>query len=301
MSSVFTGVIFKALKATLEEIADDKTDGYENNLDLTQFCEVKTMEDNYETDQEYGGPGLASEVEEGAEIPAGAIREGATTNYRARKFGLRLIVSEEAIEDNKYERVINAAKRLKRAMYKTADIDAASIFVRAENTSYVGGDGKPLASSTHTLPHGGTFSNTMSTPFSPSRMALIQVTSSIKKYPGHDGVTEGYNPTKIVCPTEQWALWEGILGTDKVPESNNNEINVVKRLRLGLATLKFWDNTTTNWAVQTDCDYGINFRWKRKPRNRSWVENSQELMNYSISARWDRGWTDPRSIHFVGA
>lgn len=297
--TVFTGVIFKALKATLENVVDDKTDGAE--FDFRKWCEEKSMADNYEDDQEYGGPGLAAEVPEGEEIPMGTIREGAPTRYQSRKFALRLVVSEEAIEDSKYDRVINAAKRLKRAMYKTADIDATTMLVRATDTAYVGGDGQPLASASHTLPHGGTFSNLMATPMTPSRAAVIQLVSQAKKLPGHDGITEGYELKKILCPTEQWAVWAGILGSAQVPESNNNEINVVKGLGLSVVPLKFWDNTTTNWAAQTDAENGLNFRWRRKPRNRSWVENSQELMSYAISARWSRGWTEPRSIMFVNA
>lgn len=302
MSSVFTGNIYHSLKATLSAIVDDKSDGYESGMDFPGWCEVKGMEDNFEDDQEMGGPGLAVEVPEGDEIPAGTIREGATTRYLARKFGLRLVVSEEAIEDTKYDQVISAAKRLKRALYKTADIDATSMLVRATSSSYPGGDGVALASSSHSLPGGGTYSNVMATPMSPSRMALIQATSQIKKLPGHDGITEGYMPVKVVHPTEQWAVWQGILETEKVPESNNNEVNVVnKSLNVKSVPLKFWDNTTTNWAVITDAENGIQFRWRRKPRNRTWVENSQELMSYAISARWARGWSDARNILFVDA
>lgn len=299
--TVFTGVIFKALKATLDTIVDDKTDGYESNLDFKQWCDEKSMSDNYEDDQEYGGPGLAAEVPEGEEIPVGTIREGAPTRYQSRKFALRLVVSEEALEDNKYDRVINAAKRLKRALFKTADIDATTMLVRATDPAFVGGDGQPLASTAHTLPHGGTFSNMMAVPFTPSRAAVIQLVSQAKKLPGHDGITEGYELKKILCPTEQWAVWDGLLQSDKVPESNANEINVVKKLGLSVVTLKFWDNTTTNWAALTDADNGPNFRWRRRARNRSWVENSQELMSYAISARWSRGWTETRSIMFVNA
>ena len=299
--TVFTGVIFRAMKATLDTVVDDKTDGYESNLDFKQWCDEKSMSDNYEDDQEYGGPGLAAEVPEGEEIPVGTIREGAPTRYQSRKFALRLVVSEEALEDNKYDRVINAAKRLKRALFKTADIDATTMLVRATDPTVVGGDGQPLASASHTLPHGGTFSNLMAVPMTPSRAAVIQLVSQAKKLPGHDGVTEGYELRKILAPTEQWAVWDGLLMSDKVPESNANEINVVKRLNLSVVTLKYWDNTTTNWAATTDAENGPNFRWRRKARNRSWVETSQELMSYAISARWSRGWTDARALMFVNA
>ena len=36
-------------------------------------------------------------------------------------------------------------------------MDAALMLVRATNTGYPGGDTLPLASASHTLPHGGTF------------------------------------------------------------------------------------------------------------------------------------------------
>ncbi len=300
--AAFTGTIFHAMKATIDTIIDDKTDGVESKLDFPKFMTVKGMSDNYEDDLETGGPGLAAEVAEGEEIPSGEIREGTLTRYRARKYGLRLIVSEEAVEDNKYDRVINMAGRLKRAIYKTADIDATNILVRATSTAYPGGDGLPLASASHTLPAGGTFSNLMATPMTPSRMAVIIATSQIRKYPGHDGVTEGFMPEKIVYPVEQWAAWDGILGSKNAPEPGAfNEINVANRLNLTGVPLKFWDNTTTNYAFITDCENGLNWRWRRKPRSRSWVENSQEMMQYSISARWARGWSDPRCVLFVDA
>jgi len=260
------------------------------------------MEDNYEDDLETGGPGLAAEKPEGSEIETGTIREGILTRYTARTFGLKLIITEEAIEDRKYPKVINAARRLKRAMWKTIDIDATNMLVRATNTAYTGGDNVPLASATHSLPSGGTFSNIMATPMSPSRAAVIIATSAIRKYPGHDGITEGYAPKTVVCPTEQWAVWEGLIKSTHAPEAGQfNEINVVNTLGITVVPNQYWSNTTTNWGMITDADNGLNFRYRRRPRSKSWVDNDQGLMKYGIDARWSRGWSDARTIFFVNA
>ena len=300
---IFTTTVVNSLKETLEEIIDDTTDGLESGAVYKRYMREQGMDDAWEDDLEMGGPGLASEMNEGEDVPTGAIREGYTTRYIARKFGLRLNITEEAIEDSKYPQVLKGARRLKRSMNKTIEIDCASILARAFNTSYIGGDGKPLCSSTHTLPHGGTFSNVMATPMSPSRIAVTIATSQIRKYPGHDGITEGAEPKKIVCPTEQWAVWAGIVGSEKAPEPGAfNEINVVKsELGLDVVPVKYWSNTTTNWMIFTDADGGPNLRWRRRPRSRSWVENSNEVMCYLISARWARGWSDPRSVYGVEA
>lgn len=296
MSTVFTGTIANTLKATLETIVDDKLDNIDKNALMHQWLDVKGMEDNWEDDLESGGPGLASEKPEGAEMSTGTIREGYITRYNARTFALKLIISEEAMEDKKYPAILKAARRLKRAMWKTADIDATNMLVRGFNTSFTGGDGQPLWSNAHTLPNGGTFSNVMATPLSPSRAAVIVATSQIRKYPGHDGITEGYEPRVVVCPTEQWATWEGLIGSKMDPTAGAfNEINVVNQtLNLRAVPNKYWSNTTTNWAMLTDAEDGLNFRWRRRPASRDWIDEDQMLLKYGISARWARGWSDPR-------
>ncbi len=300
-ASVFTGIVASSLKETLDEIVDDPTDGYERDAVFKKWCEVTTMKDAWEEDLEMGGPGLASEMYEGQEIPTGTLREGYPTRYIARKFGLRMLVTEEAIEDVKYDRVINAGRRLKRSMWKTVDIDATNMLVRAFNSSYVGGDGQPLCSTAHTLPNGGTFSNVAATPMSPSRASFIIARSQAMKLPGHDGTIEGTDIRAVLCPVEQWAVWEGLMNSDKVPESGNNEINVAKRHKIEVIPIKYWTNTTTNYIFLTDVDNGLQLRWRRRPRSRTWNENAVEVAEYAITARWARGWTDPRAVIGVQA
>lgn len=303
-TSVFTSAVAHSLKRTLANIIDDKTDGYESNLVMKRWLTQSSMEDAFEDDLEMSGLGLAQEVPEGSELPSAVLREGYVTRYIARKFGLKVIVTEEAMEDCKYEQVIQAARRLKRAMWKTVDIDATNLLVRAFNSSYTGADGVCLGNASHTLATGGTFSNIMATPMSPSRAAWIVATTAIRKMVGHDGIIEGYEPEKIVCPLEQWATWAGIVGSERAPEPGAfNEINVANTTMDSdsVVPIKYWTNTTTNWGMTTDAENGLNLRWRKKPRSRTWVNNDQESMSYGISARWTRGWSDPRAFYGVNA
>lgn len=302
-ATVFTSSIANSLKETLEEIVDDDSDGAQDNMVMPRFLTEGKMGDNFVDDLEYGGPGLAPEKPEGTEMQAGTVKEGYLTRYLARTFALKLIVTEEALEDAKYPKAINAAKRLKRALYKTVDIDATNILVRMFSSSYVGGDGVALSSTAHTLPQGGTFSNQMATPQSPSRAALIVATTQMRKFPGHDGITEGYEPAAVVCPVDQWAAWEVILRSSHAPEPGEfNAINVIQStLDIDLITNKYWTNTTTNWCVKTNADNGLKWLWRRKPKSNTWVDNDQQLMKYAISARWARGWSDPRAVLCVNA
>ncbi len=299
--TVFTSTVAHTLKRTLSGIVDDKTDGIEGGMLYKKWAKQVEMEDAYEDDLEMGGPGLASEKPEGSEIALGTMREGFITRYWARTFALKLIITEEAMEDCKYKEAIDMAKRLKRSMAKTLDIDMTALLMRAFNSSYVGGDGVSLASASHTLPHGGTFSNTLATPFSPSRMAVIAATSQMRKFPGHDGITEGVEPKTIVCPVEQWAVWKGIIGSEYAPEAGEfNEINVVNQdLNLKVVPIKYWTNSSTNWGIITDAENGLQCRMRRAMAGRAWVDNDNMVMKHAQSARWARGWSDARG--FLGS
>lgn len=300
--TIFSSTIFNSFKETLDSIVDDRLGENESALVCKKWMKVGSMDEAYVDDLEMGGPGLAAETDEGEEITVGTIREGFLKRYIPRKFALKLIVTDEAMEDNKYPETLRLAKRLDRAIYKTFDIDMTSILIRATNTSYVGGDGVPLASAAHTMPGGGTFSNTLSVPMAPSALALATVRSLVMKLPGHDGITEGYDIKKCVFPTEQWAVWKQILGSEKSPEAGNfAAINAVYDLDIKPVPVKYWNNTTTNWGVITDVDNGIQAKWRRKPKSNSWVENDNETMKYSVSARWASGWSDARGFFFSNA
>lgn len=302
MPTLTTSTAFKTLKATLDNIITDKSDGYEAGMVCTKYFASGSMDDNYVDDLENGGPGLATEKTEGQALDVGSLYEGALTRYIARKFGLILQITEELDEDGKYnDKYVDAARRLKRAVYKTLEVDCANVLNRAANAAYTGGDGLSLANASHTIPgNAGTFSNTLATPFSPSRAALIVVMQNVKLLPGHDGVVEGYDLDTLVSPVAQMGAWQGILGSDKVPESPNNETNIIYKIAK-YVPVSYWSGSTTNWGVTTDVPGGLKLKWRRKPKSRTWYDEATEIMNYGISARWARGWSDPRGFYFSNA
>ncbi len=302
MSALTTAWAFKTLKNTLDSIITDKNSEGAGDLACTKYMTEESMSDNYVDDLENGGPGLLSERSEGQALEVGTLYEGALTRYISRKFGGILAITEELDEDGKYnDKYIDAARRLKRALYKTLEVDCANVLNRATNTGYTGGDGLSLANSAHTIPGGGTFSNTLATPLGPSRAALITVVQNVMLLPGHDGVTEGYKVKAVVHPVAQWGAWKGILGSEKVPESANNEPNVVYGMGIKQIPVPFWSASTTNWLVLTDVMDGLKLKWRRKPKSRTWYDEDVEIIKHGLSARWARGWSDPRGVYFSNA
>lgn len=296
--TVTTSTIAHTLKRTLETIVDDKTDGMESDLVLKAWCDEDDMDDAFYDDLETGGPGLASEKIEAQEMTLGTIKEGALTRYMARTFAMKMSISQEAIEDTKYSRALQGARRIKRAIYKTADYDATFMLIRAFNSSYVGGDSQPLGSASHTLPQGGTFSNVFATNMSPSVQAVSVARSAVGKMLGHDGLIQGYELDKVVFPLEQQTVWEEILGSKMRPDAGNfAAINVAnQKMDIKPVPVKYWSTTTTNYGFITSAENGLKWYWRIKPEGRSWVDNDQTTVKFAARARWARGWSDARGF-----
>jgi hypothetical protein len=301
---VSTSAVFATLQATLSEVIQDKTDGIEGKLAFTKYLDMGTMKGAFVDDAEFAGPLLVHEKPEGSAMDHSVIKQGALTRYMARTFAQQIDFTREVVDDCKYDQVLQAGRLQKRAIYITADIDAALMLVRATTAGYVGGDGQVLASASHTLPHGGTFSNIMATAMSPSRMAFNIAATTLKKQVGHDGNIAPLEPTKVLCPVEQIYTWEEIVLSPKAPEAGQfNAINTVNKHYgdIEIVPIPYWNTTATNWALKTDAENGICWKWHTRPETNTWKDNSGVILCHSIYARWSRGWTDPRGIYFVNA
>lgn len=302
MSEIFTSTAALALKATIRAIDTDEHGSEGSKAVFPHYLDVKSMADNYVEDYEIAGTGLAGEKPEGESMPVGGIVEGPLTRYNARTYGQRIIVSEEAMEDMKYDKVIQAAKRNNRSLWKLADFDAVLILVRATNTAFVGGDGQSLASATHALPGGGTYSNTMAVAMSPSKAAMYIARAQLRQQVGHDGLIDGYEIKKVVFPVQQEGVWDEVLDSQKDPTPGAfNAVNSIYKETYEKVPVKYWNNTTTNWLLRTDAENGLVWFWRRKPESNTWVTEDKTMLNYGITARWARGWTNPRAILFSNA
>jgi hypothetical protein len=294
---------YKNLKLTLDSIITDSAASGKSDLIHPKWMIQKKMADAYVEDQEVGGPGMLQVKPQGAGAAVSTIIEGYTKRYTATTKALHLHIAEEALDDSKYEQYINAAKRLTRSAYKTQDYEATQILILSTDASQLGGDAVALGSASHTLPSGATWSNLASSTFgysTPSRSALIAGITATGLYKSQNGIEEGYQVEKIVCPLTQWASWEGIVKSTGVPESNANELNVVgPRGSMGGITVvpvKYWDSASTSaWGLITDVEGGLQFRQRKAVESRTWVDNDAMVMKYGVSYRSDAGWSDARA------
>jgi hypothetical protein len=120
----------------------------------------------FEEEVMLSGFGSASVKQEGAGIVYDQATESFTSRYTHETVALGFAITEEAIEDNLYDRLASRYTRaLARSMANTKQVKAAAVLNNAFDTggSYNGGDGVALCTTNHPLATGGTFRNELST------------------------------------------------------------------------------------------------------------------------------------------
>jgi hypothetical protein len=113
---------------------------------------------------------------EGAMVNFDQASEAYTSRYTHNTVALAFAITEEAIEDNLYDRLASRYTRaLARSMSQTKQITAANVLNNGFNgTVQPGGDGKAMLASDHPLANGGTFRNILSTASDLSETSLEQ-------------------------------------------------------------------------------------------------------------------------------
>lgn len=287
----------KGLKKTLRKAITDK-DVTMKGTRAAQIFDMPSMSEAYETFQIWGGIGPADEQTEGANITIGTVNEGPAFTFYARKFGKKIVFSEEAIEDMQYKNILKGAKFCTRSVVKAAEDEAALIFDEAFDTARSYGNGQPLCSASHPLPDGSTFSNLFSVSMAPSVQAFSQARQMARQFPSYDGTTEGVSLKGVICPVEQESEWEVVLKSKlNVDDPGNfSQINVAQRANLKLTVNEYLTaSATANW-FQTDAMDGLMFMMRRKLRTRSWVGNDQETVCFAATVRWALGHANPRCV-----
>jgi hypothetical protein len=296
VGTVFTSQLAHTLRETLDGLHMDEVQ--KNKRVFPKWCPESKMTHAYEDYLEMVGPGLLAEKPEGTEIPLGQIREDLLHRFRPTTYALKIIITQEADEDCKYAEALDAGQMLLGATHKTMDYTASLLLARGFDTAFPMGDGLPVWSSAHLLAEGGTFSNTLATPMSPSRLAVIQARNLAAQMPDRDGTVGMCRLKKIVFPEDQWDQWIVVTKSKYAPEAGEvNAINVVEsEMSLDLVPNRFWRNTTTNSCFITDAEGGFKMRMRRALKTRTWIDNDNEVMKYGVSVRFSASVpSNPRS------
>jgi hypothetical protein len=174
--------------------------GLEYNRYENQHAEIfmsETSDRAFEEEVMLSGFASAPTKQEGAGVVFDQAGETFTARYSHETIALAFAITEEAIEDNLYDRLAARYTRaLARSMANTKQVKAANVLNNAQVTTATGGDGESLIGTrSHPLATGGTFSNVLATAADLNETSLEQSLIDISGFVDERGLkiaAQGY-------------------------------------------------------------------------------------------------------------
>ena len=129
-----------------------------------EIFDTESSERAFEEEVMLSGFGSAPVKSEGSAVSFDDAQEAYTARYTMETIALAFSITEEAIEDNLYDRLASRyTKALARSMANTKQVKAAAVLNSAFDSTVTGGDGKELCATDHPLAGGSTLRNELST------------------------------------------------------------------------------------------------------------------------------------------
>jgi len=250
------------------------------------------------------GFGAAVVKDEGGGVSYDSAAEAWTARYQHETIALAFSLTEEAIEDNLYEKLsARYTKALARSMIHTKNVKGAAIFNNAFSTSYPGGDGKSLcaegATNGHPLTGGGYLDNEPTTAVDLNETALEAAYIAISKWTDEKGLKVAIQPLKLCIPTDLAFVAERILMSSLRVETSDNDINAIKSMSAvpGGYEVNHYFTDTDAWFLKTDAPNALK-RFNRVGM-KTGMEGDFESGNvrYKARERYSFGWSDYRGLY----
>ncbi len=270
---------------------------YEN--EHAEIFETESSDRAFEEEVLIVGFGNARDKSEGQSVGYDSASEGFTARYTHETVALAFALTEEAVEDNLYDRLgARYTKALARSMAHTKQVKAANVLNNAFNSSFTGGDGVELVSNAHPLAGGGTFSNRPSAYADLNETSLENALISISTFVDDRNMILALQGTKLVVPPQLQFVADRLLDTPGRVETADNDINAIRNMGLlpqGYAVNHFLTDTDA-FYVLTDCPDGFK-HFERSPISTS-MEGDFDTGNvrYKARERYSFGFSNPRCV-----
>ena len=276
--------------------------GLEYNRYENEHAEIFTSEASdraFEEEVMLSGFGSAPVKEEGSAVTFDQATESFTARYTHETIAMAFAITEEAIEDNLYDRLAARYTRaLARSMANTKQVKAANVLNNAFNSSFAGGDGKELCATDHPIATGGTFRNELSTAADLSETSLEQSLIDIAAFVDERGLKIAMQGVKLIIPKELQFTAERILRSPQRVGTADNDINAMASMGMipqGYRVNHYLTDTDA-FFIMTDAPNGLK-QFVRAPIKTA-IEGDFDTGNVRFKARerYSFGFSDPRGI-----
>jgi len=277
--------------------------GLEYNRYENQHAEIfpsETSDRAFEEEVMLSGFASAPVKQEGAGVVFDQAGETFTARYSHETIALAFSITEEAIEDNLYDRLAARYTRaLARSMSNTKQVKAASVLNNAQQAAgFNGGDGVSLINNAHPLATGGTFSNVLATAADLNETSLEQSLIDIAGFVDERGLKIALSGRKMIIPKELQFTAERLMKSPQRVGTADNDINAIVNMGMipeGYRVNNFLTDTDA-FFIMTDTPNGFK-HFIRSPIKTA-MEGDFDTGNVRFKARerYSFGYSDPRCV-----
>jgi len=272
---------------------------YKNYADEhTQIFDIENSDRAFEEEVMLSGFANASVKPEGSSVNYDTAQESFTARYTHETLALAFSITEEAIEDNLYDRLASRyTKALARSMANAKQVKGANVLNNAFDSSFTGGDGVELCSAVHPI-IAGTFKNELSTSADLNETSLEQALIDIAAMTDERGLKIAAKGVKMIIPSALQFTAERLMKSQGRVGTADNDINAVANMGMipqGYVVNHYLTDTDA-FFIKTDVPNGLKM-FVRAPVKTS-MEGDFETGNvrYKARERYSFGFSDPRGI-----
>jgi hypothetical protein len=282
--AISRGQLVKELEPGLNALFGLEYKRYEN-----QHAEIYTTESSdraFEEEVMLSGFAQAQTKAEGSGVTFDNAQETYTARYTHETVALAFSITEEAVEDNLYDRLGSRyTKALARSMANTKQVKAVNPLINGFGT-FTSGDGTALFATTHPT-ISGTVSNTLATPADLNETSLEQSLIDIAAMTDERGLKIAARGVKMIIPSELQFTAERLMKSQGRVGTADNDINAI--VSMGMVPqgyrvnnfltdpdafyiitdvpngMKYFERAAIKTAMEGDFDTG-NVRYKARER-----------------------------------
>jgi hypothetical protein len=299
--AISRGQLVKELEPGLNALFGLEYKRYENQH--AEIYVTETSDRAFEEEVMLSGFANAAVKPEGSGVVFDNAQETYTARYTMETVALAFAITEEAIEDNLYDRLASRyTKALARSMANTKQIKSVDPLIQGLPTTnnFDSGDGVSLFNTAHPT-IAGTVSNTLAVQADLNETSLEQSLIDIAQMTDERGLKIAARGVKMIVPSELQFTAERLMKSQGRTSTADNDINAIASMGMipqGYRVNNFLTDTDAFYII-TDVPNGMKY-FERTPI-RTAMEGDFDTGNvrYKARERYRFGVSDYRGIFGV--
>ena len=294
--AISRGQLVKELEPGLNALFGLEYNNYAN--EHAEIFDTENSDRAFEEEVMLSGFANAPIKAEGTSVSFDSAQETFTARYTHETLALAFAITEEAIEDNLYDRLASRyTKALARSMANTKQVKAANVLNNAFSSSSAGGDGKELCATDHPIV-AGTERNELSTAADLNETSLEQSLIDIAALTDERGLKIAAQGTKLIIPSALQFTAERLMKSAGRTGTADNDINAV--VSKGMVPQGYVVNhyltDTDAFFIKTDVPNGLKHFVRAPMKTAMEGDFTTGNVRYKARERYSFGFSDWRGI-----